>query len=603
MKKQLLITLTLLAALCHQAAAYEYWTLKSSNTSGATYGVATTGSSTAYTVGQSGSIRKTTDGATTWTTLASGVSSDLEAVTFPSTTTGYAAGTGGKLLKTNNKGATWTTLTSGVTDSLMSVCFVDTLTGYAVGGNGASTASIILKTTDGGATWTKQTTTANGCLRSVFFVDSLVGYACGYTGAITKTTDGGKSWVTLTSGYTTNLYAVHFADQHTGYVAGASGTILKTTDGGSSWTKQTTSTSRIIYNLGLSGNQSVYAVGQSGTVLRTTDGENWKFMYAPVSIGYGLYSVAFMADTVPVAVGDFEAVTKMETVNATNNLVYVPCGKDNTIIQSSTGTLSNGRGSIYIGRTNQGTGLSIRRGLAYFDVASYVPSGATIDSVKVGFFILTPSLGDSKNAQIYLYRLTSDWGEGTSFFDGGRGTTATTNDATWLYSFYNTKSWNTPGGDFVNDTTAKLNIGFLCGTASSSQMTTDVKNWLNGTNPNCGWILKSDEINAGTAISIYSKETGAMPRLEVYYSTSPVTDVSKEKATTFGVYPNPASDYTTIHFGKANTDRITIYNVNGSVMQTIEPTGQQETNVNLSMYARGLYFIHSGSTTTKLIVK
>ncbi|MGO8749096.1 MAG: hypothetical protein ACLQNE_24315 [Thermoguttaceae bacterium] len=49
--------------------------------------------------------------------------------------------------------------------------------------------------------------------------------------------------------------------------------------------------------------------------------------------------------------------------------------------------LSNGLGDIYVGRTNQdGQGpatISIRRGLVEFNVANYIPAGATITSVSM----------------------------------------------------------------------------------------------------------------------------------------------------------------------------------------------------------------------------
>jgi photosystem II stability/assembly factor-like uncharacterized protein len=599
--KKLNLVVLLTVVFCYSAKAYEHWVVKNLADYGTFYGVAATDAEHAYLVGASGSIRKTSDGGNSWLKLTSGVSNNLLAISFPSETTGYVVGTGGKILKTTNAGSTWEALTSGVTDSLTSICFVDALTGYVVGGKSGN-ASTILKTTDGGVNWEKQTAGVSGCLRSVFFVDALVGYACGYAGIILKTTDGGNSWATLTSGYSGTFHAVCFTDSNNGYVAGSSGAIFKTTDGGTTWTKKSTPTTRDLYGLAASG-PYVYAVGQVGTVLRSKNGTVWELQYVPVSVGYELNSVAFMENAGPIAVGALEAVVKQETVAASNNLVYVPCSRDNTLIESSNGSLSNGIGALYVGRTNQGTGVSKRRGLVYFDVASYVPSNATIDSVKVGLFILTPSLGDAKNAKIYFYRLTSDWGEGTSYFDGGRGTTATTNDATWLHTNYPSKTWNNAGGDFVSDTTALMTFGYMCGTASSIQMKSDVQNWLNAVYSNYGWIMKSDELNAGTAIQIKSKDTGPIPQLEVYYSITTALQTAVSPKTTFTVYPNPASEWVQIQFQSETTETIRVYNISGTIVKTAECSQASNVSIPVSDLASGMYVVKVGSAVSKLLIK
>src|SRR5262245_51726133 len=61
--------------------------------------------------------------------------------------------------------------------------------------------------------------------------------------------------------------------------------------------------------------------------------------------------------------------------------------KDNTLIESATGALSNALGDIFVGRTGQPVGQSVRRGVIAFDVAAGIPGGATITSAKLRLYM------------------------------------------------------------------------------------------------------------------------------------------------------------------------------------------------------------------------
>ena len=64
---------------------------------------------------------------------------------------------------------------------------------------------------------------------------------------------------------------------------------------------------------------------------------------------------------------------------AVADTVVVPCGRDNTLYESITGTVSNGSGPyFFVGMT---TGGERRRGLIRFDVASAIPAGSTVTGV------------------------------------------------------------------------------------------------------------------------------------------------------------------------------------------------------------------------------
>ncbi|WP_243346839.1 DNRLRE domain-containing protein [Parabacteroides sp. FAFU027] len=304
--------------------------------------------------------------------------------------------------------------------------------------------------------------------------------------------------------------------------------------------------------------------------------------------------------------------------------VSILCSKDNTIIQSATGSLSNALYSITAGRTNQDAGAavtSIRRALVYFDVANHVPVNATIDSVRLSmYFSRTSGVGTN----VDLHRVLKDWGEGTSMQGGGQGATATQNDVTWLYTFNNVASptsspaWTTPGGDFDPTVSATIYAGTgLTSTGAdayglkyfvSTTMTSEVQNWLNTPSSNFGWVLQGDETKAQTAKQFLSRETGdatTSPLLKVYYTVSggiPM-GINSGLAVKFTTYPNPASDYVTVSFTKASSEKVFIYNTCGTLVKTVQANNEEKLNIELTDMKPGIYLIKAGSYTSKLMVK
>jgi hypothetical protein len=200
--------------------------------------------------------------------------------------------------------------------------------------------------------------------------------------------------------------------------------------------------------------------------------------------------------------------------------VIVPAAADNTLIESATGTLSNGAGpAFFVGRTSQAAGFR-RRGLLRFDVVSALPPGAIVTRAEL-LLVLTPS--NLPTIEIGLHHVLSAWGEGTSVASGGGGAPATPGDATWLYTFYDTESWSSPGGDFVADASATAEVSEeegVVGWGSTPAVVADVQAWVDFPDTNHGWLLLSGEDVPTSSKRFASREAedpASRPQLVVEY--------------------------------------------------------------------------------------
>jgi hypothetical protein len=194
--------------------------------------------------------------------------------------------------------------------------------------------------------------------------------------------------------------------------------------------------------------------------------------------------------------------------------------RDNSIYAESNN--SNGIGTnLFAGRNGQG---NARRALIKFSQLIIQP-----DSVKgITIRLQVNQVSDNTLRKFRLYKLTADWGEGTSSSAGGAGAAATTNDATWNFRFFNSQSWSTSGGDYVaspSDSVMIDNPGVY--TFSGSGLLTDYKSWVTNPATNFGWILIGDETANNSAKRFTSREgaAAAAPKIFVNYNTgvTPVT--------------------------------------------------------------------------------
>ena len=242
---------------------------------------------------------------------------------------------------------------------------------------------------------------------------------------------------------------------------------------------------------------------------------------ATVSSSVGNYPITAAAGSLAATNYQFNFADGTLTVLPVTTVTIWPA-KDNTLIEDTTGSLSNAQGDIYVGRV-AGTGnFKLRRGLVGFDLVSQVPAGATIQSVTLTMYATSVRAGGA----VGLHRVAANWGEGTSSAGGGSGVPATPGDATWLHTFYNTASWTNSGGDFAAPVSASQTIsasGAFYTWNSTSQLVADVQSWLDSPTTNFGWLLRGDESQPTTASakSFASREaadTAQRPVLTVTYA-------------------------------------------------------------------------------------
>lgn len=214
--------------------------------------------------------------------------------------------------------------------------------------------------------------------------------------------------------------------------------------------------------------------------------------------------------------------SSLTTVASKEETKVLQASKDNTLIESPKGELSGGLSpTFFVGRTGQAAG-SIRRGLIAFDVASAIPVGARITSVKLTLSMKLNAAG-GRPSQISLHRVLADWGEGKSNSAGGRGAPAVEGDATWIHTFYPKTLWATPGGDYATEGSASQAVAgvgvYTWG--STPQMVADVQDWLDSPKKNFGWLLLGDETQGATAKvfqSLQSEDAQARPVLTVTFT-------------------------------------------------------------------------------------
>lgn len=186
-------------------------------------------------------------------------------------------------------------------------------------------------------------------------------------------------------------------------------------------------------------------------------------------------------------------------------------GYDTSLSQINPNTNYGGDALLYIGESNVATNK--RRGLIKFDLSS-IPSNAIISSVVLSLWVVADV---SSNARDYkLYRVLRDWVE---------------TQATWNI-WKTSNNWTTAGcGSDGNDADLSTVWATCSFTATETDNTekqfvldatglAEFTKWVDGTNPNYGWLIKPDtELNDGYNMDSSSSATAEQrPKLVVTYT-------------------------------------------------------------------------------------
>lgn len=166
------------------------------------------------------------------------------------------------------------------------------------------------------------------------------------------------------------------------------------------------------------------------------------------------------------------------------------------------------------------------RALLRFDIASFIPSNATIQNVTLTLNVTQSTATESSSFS--LHRLLLGWGEGTKANSGG-GAPASNGEATWSARLYPATLWSAPGGatpgDYVAGASATQAVmgqgSYVWG--SSPALVADVQRWLTNAAQNFGWILISEsEGDFGSSEKFASRENpGNGPKLVITYTLPP----------------------------------------------------------------------------------
>lgn len=214
---------------------------------------------------------------------------------------------------------------------------------------------------------------------------------------------------------------------------------------------------------------------------------------------------------------------------AADTVVLSPSA-DATLFQVSPSNSAGGDGFFLSGTTQNRT---MNRALLQFDIASAIPAGSQITSVGLQLEVTRQPSDGFEPSLFGLHRMLRSWGEGGTIVTenpGGLGAPAAPGDVTWTHRFAFDTPWFMPGGAAGTDFATTFSSSTIIygvdvyNFEGTLDMIADVQSWLDNTNSNFGWMLKSQsEELPFTARRFASREdpSGGGPLLFIEYEVIP----------------------------------------------------------------------------------
>ncbi len=604
------------------------WFVQSIPTTNDLYSFQFIDANTAFAVGDSGTIIKTTNGGINWISQYSDSSKVLWSVKFLNSNTGFAVGgndsdyflglilnttngglnwnsqiinnigfrralcfinlntgfAGGWVInqtlpvvyKTTNSGINWLPVTIANIRGVEYIFFVDSNTGWAVGDGTNSNEEVIIKTTNGGENWSVIYTVPNSWLSSIFFINANTGWLTGYLmgtnwhGLISKTTNGGINWFEQNQPNISELYEAKFVNENTGWVVGDVGTILKTTNGGDNWRYQYCPYTNWFWSMYLEDANTGWIVGGNGRVLKTTNGGGG-FLNFSIS-----GTVRYTDNNQPVTSGVVKAIKLNQ--NDASIIVY-----DTALIQSN---------------------------------GTYILHNVPQDSIYIGLY---PNSGTTQDYVISYYPSAIDWHQATELYP----TNNLTNIDLGAVRIQSTSAGNSVNGKVMrltNSITGNLKDAVLyakngntfvrCSTSDvngvyhlPSLPTGNLKIIVN----RLGFSNDSTTVNVTPSSNIDSINFNLFSN---YTGIKPIDGLVPTDFKLYQNYPNPFNPVTKIKFNVAahsvGQTFLSVYDLLGREIVTLVNenlnTGTYEVTFDGSNFASGIYFYKletSGFVQTK----
>jgi hypothetical protein len=200
----------------------------------------------------------------------------------------------------------------------------------------------------------------------------------------------------------------------------------------------------------------------------------------------------------------------LPTPTPNSNILRFAASQDATLYESLDGEIASSLGTAnFAGVTNQ---RERRRTLLAFDLTS-LPADREVIGVTLQ---MRMSKSASGPFDVSMHRMTTPWGEGSSAAasnTGGKGSSASAGDPTWIHAAYPDTRWSNAGGDHLMQASAVTRVdNFVRYSWSGPGLVEDVRLWAADDQPNFGWLIIGNELHQKTAKRFDSREHSEVTR-------------------------------------------------------------------------------------------